>query len=151
MDLENAIEQTITLQNKAIRLISFVDYRETSSPLYKNLGMLKLLDIITQSNVLFTHNTINSKSPDIFNKFFIFSERNHEHETVNSLNSNYSIPTGSLNLPDCQTNAGRSSVQYICCNTWNSILKDLSLSNIDKYEKDPFWINNTSIIKIKKY
>ena len=146
---ENMIEQTITQQKKAIRLVSFAQHREHSSPLFKELNLLKIVDIVKQSNILFTHNTINAKNPSIFKDFFIFDEQTHEHETVNALNSTYSIPTGSLILPTYRNNAGKSSIRYICCSTWNSILKDLSIVNIEKYIKDPFWINKTNINILK--
>ena len=147
---ENAIEQTITLQKKAVRLISFEHFQASSDPLFKNLSMLKLVDIVKLNNVLFTHNTINSKSPATFNGYFNFKEIIHSHQTVNSLNSTYSIPTGSLDLPTYQTKAGEESIRYICSNTWNTILKDLSMKNIDKYNKDPFWISKMKIVKLKE-
>ena len=112
--------------------------------------MLKLTDIIKEKNLLFTHNTINNHSPSTFKDFFTFNKTEHEHHTVNSLNSNYSIPTGSLNLPTHKTNAGKTSIRYICCSTWNLILKDLSKKYVDKYKKDPYWINNTSVKVIKQ-
>ena len=147
---DSAIEQTINLQKKAIRLISFAHFQAHSSPLFKNLSILKLTDLIKQSNILFTHNTINHRSPSIFDKYFEFKETNHEHQTVNSLNSNYSIPNGSLVLPTYQSKTGEESIKYICCTTWNSILKDLSISNKEEYDKDPFWINHTRIGCLKK-
>ena len=76
---DSEIEQTINLQKKAIRLISFAHFQAHSSPLFKNLSILKLTDLIKQSNILFTHNTINHKSPSIFDKYFQFKETNHEH------------------------------------------------------------------------
>ena len=97
---DNALEQTINLQNKAIRLISFAHFQENSSPFFKDLKFLKLKDIIKQSNILFTYNTIYKKSPDIFKDYFWFVETDHEHDTVNSLNSIYSTPIGSLQLPN---------------------------------------------------
>ena len=45
---ENEIDQTITLQKKAIRLITFSHYQAHSSPLFKELGLLKLTDIIKE-------------------------------------------------------------------------------------------------------
>jgi hypothetical protein len=53
---ENTIEKTITLQKKAILLLSFAHYQEESSPLFKNLNLLKLTDIVRQNNIIFTHN-----------------------------------------------------------------------------------------------
>ena len=107
---------------KAIRLLSFAHYQEKISPLFKNLDLLKLSGIVKQSNIIFTHNSINSNTPRIFNDYFIFEESNHQYQTVNSLNSTYSIPAGSLELPKYRTNSRKSSIKYICARTWNSTL-----------------------------
>ena len=146
---ENAIEQTITQQKKAIRLISFAPYQEHSSPLFKDLKLLKLTDIIKQSNIIFTHNAINDKTPPIFREYFTFHIIDHEHDTVNNLNSVYSKPMGSLEEPSYRINWGKSTIKYLCCTTWNALLKDLSVRNPDLYEKDPFWMNNTKLGKFK--
>ena len=60
---ENSIKSTITLQKKAVRLISFAQSHDHSSPLFKELNLLKLTDIVKQSNLLFTHNAINNNTP----------------------------------------------------------------------------------------
>ena len=147
---DNAIEQTITLQKKAIRLMSFAHFQEHASPLFRNLNLLKLTDIVKLSNIIFTHDTINGKSPSIFENYFTFHKINHKHETVNSLNSIYSLPTGSLELPIYRTESGKSSIRFICSTIWNSTLKDLSMKNIKKYNKDPFWINKTNVKTLKR-
>ena len=65
---ENAIKQTITIQKKAIRLMSFAHFQEHSSPLFKDLNILKLEDVIKMNNILFTHNTVNKNTPVIYRK-----------------------------------------------------------------------------------
>ena len=146
---ENATEKTVALQKKAIRLLSFAHYQEESSPLFKNLNLLKLSDIVKQNNIIFTHNSINSNTPRIFNDYFIFEESKHQYQTVNSLNSTYSIPAGSLELPTYRTNSGKSSIKYICASTWNSTLKDLSMKYIERYQKDSLWINKTNVQSLR--
>ena len=108
---ENAVEQTVTLQKKAIRLLSFAHYQEESSPLFKNLNLLKLSDIVKQNNIIFTHNSINSNTPRIFNDYFIFEESKHQYQTVNSLNSTYSIPAGSSGFYPSTFPKGRFSLK----------------------------------------
>ena len=146
---ESKLEQTIILHKKAIRLISFAHHLDHSSPLFKNLKLLKLTDIIKQTNILFVHNVINDKSPNIFKDYFVFDSTDHDHNTVNNLNSVYSIPLGSLVVPDYCNNAGKSSIKYICSLSWNSTLKELSIKNIEKYNKNPFWINKLYISNLK--
>ena len=146
---ETSIEKTIILQQKAIRLISFANFRDNSSPLFKDLNVLKLLDIIKQSNILFTHNAINKKTPIAFKDYFTLNETEHQHNTINNLSSVYSVPVGSLQLPTYRTNSGKSSIKYICSSTWNSTLKELSIKNFKKYNQDPFWINKTNVKTLK--
>ena len=129
--------------------MSFAHFQEHCSPLFKELKLLKLNDIIKQTNILFTHNAINGNTPDIFKDYFTFNEVDHLHDTVNNLNSVYSIPKGSLQLPNFKTNAGKSSIKYICSSTWNHALKDLSIKNVKKYSHDPFWLNKTDSKTLK--
>ena len=115
------------------------------SNLFKNLNLLKVTDIVKLSNIIFTHNAINNKTPTIFKDFFTFKDLNHQHQTVNGLNSIYSIPAGSILLPTFRTNSGKSSIRYICSSTWNLTLKELSMKNIEKYNKDPFWLSRMNV------
>ena len=120
------------------------NFEEYSSPLFKALNLLKLTDIVKQSNISFAHNFINNQTPHIFKGYFTLSKVAHKHHTVNSLNLVYSLPAGSLELPMYITSSGKSSTKYICASAWNSTLKDLSIKNIEKYNSDPFWLSNTN-------
>ena len=53
--------------------------------------------------------------------------------TTNNPNSEYSIPKGSLEIPDYKTKSGKSSIRYVCSNDWNFVLKRLSIKFPDKY------------------
>ena len=63
----------------------------------------------------------------------------------------YSIPAGSLKLPTYKTNAGLSSIKYICSSTWNSTLKNQSIENLEDYNQDPFWMNKTFKYILKQH
>ena len=128
--------------------MSFVHFKH-SSPLFKDLNILKLEDVIKMNNILFTQNTVNKNTPVIFRKYFDFKEMNHQHSLINNLDNVYSIPKGSLQLPNYRTNSGKTSIKYICSITWNQILKELSLTNLEKYIQDPYWINNTRVNSLK--
>ena len=91
------------------------------APIFKSQKLLKLTDIIKSNNILFT---LNNKSPHIFKDYFKLKEVRHHHQTINNLNSTFSIPAGSLNVPTFRTNAGKFSIQNICATTWNDILKE---------------------------
>ena len=146
----NQTNQTFTLQKKAIRLIGFSHYQAHSSPLFKNLKILKLTDIVKSNNVLFTHNTLNNKSPTTFNDYFKIKQIHHQHMTTNNLSSTYSIPKGSLEKPNYNTKSGKSSIKYICSDNWNSVLKELSIKFPEKYSSSENWLQSTKINSLRQ-
>ena len=115
---------------KAIRLTSFACFQDNCSSPFKNLKPLKLADIIKQSNILFTHNSIIWNTPNIFKDCFTFNEVDHQHDAIDKLDSGCSIPNSSLQLPKFKINAGKSSMKSICSSTGNYTTKDHQLKNI---------------------
>ena len=116
-----AISQTSILQNKAVRLMSFSPKDAPSNPLYKNLNILKLEDLIKTNNIMFVHKTLNKMSPSHFGNFFEPHIPNHDHDTRNNPSSEHSIPPGSVSLDKIP----KDSIKYKCANDWNDILKAL--------------------------
>ena len=53
-------QKVFKLQNRALRIISFADFRADSNPLYTNLKIIKLSDQITMQNCLFVHDALTS-------------------------------------------------------------------------------------------
>ena len=92
--------------------MSLAHFQEHSSPLFKNLNMLKLEDIMKMSNILFTQNTVNSNIPIIFKKYFDFKEMNHQRSLINNLDIACSISEVSLQLQLCKTNSGKTSIKF---------------------------------------
>ena len=54
--------------------------------------------------------------------------------TTNNPNSEYSIPKGSLEIPDYKTKSGKSSIRYVCSQDWNLALKNLSIKFSTRYK-----------------
>ena len=75
----------------------------------------------------------------------------HQYSLINNLGNVYSIAKGSLQLPNYKTNWGKTSMKYMCSITWNQILKDLSIANIEKDNRYPYWINTTKVNSLKLY
>ena len=117
-----SITQTLILQKKAVRLMSFSHKDAPSSPIFKDLQILKLNDLITTNNVNFVHKTLNKLSPSHFKNFYELHIPNHDYNTVNNPNSQYSIPAGSVSLINIQPD----SLKHRCAQDWNEILKNLS-------------------------
>ena len=136
----NSISQTFILQKKAIRLISFANKDAHTDPLFKNLEIIKLQDIITSINVLFVHKTLNGDSPTYFNNFFQKYKPNHNYNTTRNPNSTFSIPPGSV----LTTNITENTFKMKCAQDWNKILKSLT-----KPHHPNEWLLENKIHKLK--
>ena len=119
---EGKLKKTITLQNKALRLMTFSDKDAHSSPLYKKLNILKLVDIVTTNNICFVHQTLNENSPQSFENFFEEVEVNKRYNTTRNPSSLCSIPLGSVKV----TTSKNGTIQQQCAQDWNNLLKKLS-------------------------
>ena len=119
-----SITQTITLQKQALRLMSFSHRYAPSSPIFKDLQILQLEDLITSNNIIFVHKSLNNLSPSYFKNFYELHIPNHDYDTVNNPNSRYSIPAGSVSLDDIET----GSMKHRCAQDWNEILKSIARS-----------------------
>ena len=95
-----------------------------SSPIFKELKILKLNDIITTNNIIFVHKTLNGMTPSHFKNFVEPYIPNHNHATRNDPSSGYSIPPGSVSLNNIEPH----SLKYRCAQDWNEMLKTLSRS-----------------------
>ena len=126
--IQTKLLKLLPFRKKAIRLLSFSHFQAHTDPIFKKLNLLKLVDIIKINNIIFTHSTINKKSPTAFSNYFKIKQTNHQHMTTNNPNSEYSTPKGSLEIPDYKTKSGKSSIRYICSNDWNFVLKRLSIN-----------------------
>ena len=149
----NENSQTSILQRKAIRIITFSDFQATTNPLFKELKMLKLTDVISTSHMLFVHNVLNQKVPNYLENFFMKNEQRHSHDTIKSIKSKYSLPLGTVVVPTSTSKKYRN-INETCALTWNNLLKSLTIehekltkSNMDKF--DPLWMEKISINSLK--
>ena len=117
----SSINQTSILQKKAVRIMSFNNSDAHASPIFKDLKILQLKDLITTNNIIFVHKTLNNNSPSHFGNFFKFHVPSHDHDTRNTPSSNYSLPPGSVSLDNTEAN----SLKYKCAQNWNDMLKIL--------------------------
>ena len=142
-----SISQTTILQKKAVRLMSFSQRDAPSSPIFKDLQILQLNDLITTNNIIFVHKTLNKMSPSHFDHFFDPHIPDHDHDTRNNPASEYSIPSGSVSL----VNIRIDSLKYKCAQDWNEMLKllhsnvghtqsliDVSIPNLKRISKAHF-------------
>ena len=77
-------------------------------------------------NVLLVHNILKCNIPKHFDNFISIRNTEHSHRTIHNPNSLFSIPQGSVLLPESKSKIGKQSIKYLCAITWNEILKYLS-------------------------
>ena len=78
----NAMSRILTLQKKAMRIITFQSRNCHSGPLFFKLKLLKFNDKVHLENVLLISKFINSLLPPVFNNWFTFRSNVHNYETT---------------------------------------------------------------------
>ena len=128
----NVMCRILTLQKKAMRIITFQSRNCHSGPLFFKLKLLKFNDKVHLENVLLISKFINSLLPPVFNNWFTFCSNVHNYETTSSA-------TCKLFKPSFRTNLyGKNSITVNAIDAWNkaqtslgdTILKDLTPSKI---------------------
>ena len=133
-DKVNQNSQVSVLQRKAVRIITFSDYRAQTDTTFKELKIIKITDLIDLNCMLFVHNILNENVPNHFLKFLVKNAKNHRYNTVKSVTSQYSLPVGSVKIP-LGSNKKNVTVSQKCAVTWNSLLKVLSAKHLQDLKK----------------
>ena len=108
-------KRILILQKAAVRIITFSPFRAHSAPLFSELKILTIFDLVKILNVLFVHKVLNKDVPDEVHNYFKFKMNNHEHKTRG-------WEAGCLEIPNVHTNSyGISSLSYQCIINWNAI------------------------------
>jgi hypothetical protein len=131
---ESSLKPLVLLQKRVVRVITFSSYDEHTSPLFKNLGLLKLFDIIRMSNLLFMHDFYKKKLPTVFNDFFLPICDSHKFATRLAVKISYCMPI-------VRTNYGKFSIRSKGPHIWNEVddsLKTLTKSVFKKKIKVKF-------------
>ena len=138
-------QKIFKLQNRAMRIISFADFRADVNPLYARNSVLKLEDQINMQNCLFVSDFLHKTLPDCFDNYFqkldeIYSE---EISTINS-------ELGCLFTPFKSTvKYGLQSITRQCITSWNFFTKELK-TDLSKLSR-PVLKNKISSYFFDKY
>ena len=131
----NLVKKIQSLQNKAIRLISFADQTrsyEHTSPIYSDLNILKIGDIITLKNLLFIHDYFNNRLPESFAGYFTLTGDMHSHNLRNSSHGQLFVPvTDSVKY-------GRNSIKMKSILSWNHFAQQFPDENFLNYPQRKF-------------
>ena len=112
------INRLIKLQDKALRILNFANYRAPTLPLYKNSKILKFRDTITLTNFVFVHDSFKDIHPHINNNF-VYLQNLHDHNT--RISSQYHVK-----LPKSNTLIyGINSITCPSARAWNYFQSNL--------------------------
>ena len=109
----NAISRILTLQKKAMRIITFQSRNCNSGTLFFKLKLLKFNDEVHLENELLISKFINSLLPPVFNNWFTFCSNVHNYETASSANCKLFKPSFRTNL------YGKNSITVNATEAWN--------------------------------
>ena len=87
------LKPLITLQKKAVRIMTFSNFREHSSPLFKMLNILKFPDLISYRIALFMYNYYTDRYPRAFSNFFEKVKNRHNCNTRLAIRESHSLPS----------------------------------------------------------
>jgi len=127
-----------TLQNRALRLITFADSPTSPyqhmAPIYKDLKLLKLRDLVTLKNLLFVHDYFNNNLPESFAGYFTRTGDLHPHNTRNAAEGHLYVP------PTDSVRYGRKSFKLQAILSWNNCIDQfprivLELLPIDTFKR----------------
>ena len=116
------------LQKKAIRIITFSGFSEHTSPLFKDLNVIKLFDEVTVHIAVFMYKFKNQLLPTNFNVFFTSIKETHNYNTRLSSRMTYA-------LPKTRTNYGIFNITYQGAKIWNAISDNIKLLSLKQFEK----------------
>ena len=118
----------ITIQKKAVRIITFSEYNSHSSPLFSMLELLKFNDLIYLDNALFMFDYHANTLPVAFNNFFKSLNKAHPYNTRLASRSSYY-------LPKVRTNFGKFNIRFNGVKIWNSIEENLKSKSRTQFKK----------------
>ena len=123
------------LQKKTVRIITFSKFDEYSNPLFKQLGIIKLFDLVTLSISVFMykfHNKLLYLLPSILSSHVLVK---HNIRAASKQ---------SFYLPKARTNYGKFNIRFQGSKIWNLINhknKSFSLKSLRKRLKTKLFAN----------
>ena len=118
MTSQENLNKLQVLQNKCLRIITFSDFRCHANPLYMDLNILKVRDVIKLNHLKLTYEFHNKILPEDINKLFNYCST--IHTTNLELNSSRK---NCIFIPTIQTaHSGNNSLKYHCAVLWNDFM-----------------------------
>ncbi len=116
------------LQKKALRIMNFSNFDEHSGPLFKQLKIIKLTDLVTFEIAIFMMKFHNKILPATFNTFFTPIKCVHNYNTRSAAKQSYYIPKA-------RTNYRLFNIRFRGPKVWNSIQDNIKkCSSVSKFK-----------------
>ena len=112
------LKPIITLQKRALRIITYSKPDEHSDPLFKQLKLLKLVDLVVFHNALFMYQYHKNLLPTSFNNFFEAVSSKHQYNTKFASRLTYYINPA-------RTNFGKFNIRFAAAAVWNDLDNNL--------------------------
>ena len=107
------------LQDKAIRIISFLPKGSSVKEAYSTLKVLKIRDFISLQNALQVKDVFEEKIPSPFTTYFKKLNTEHLHATRSAMKQSAFVPTVNTEIH------GINSIKNTSVETWNKLQKTL--------------------------
>ena len=125
---QSTVQLLFNFQKKAVKIITFSSFTEHSSPLFKDLNVIKLSDIIALQLAVLVNNFHNRLLSSVFDTFFNPVTRNiHRYNTRLSSRMTYAIPKARTIL-----NYGVFNISFQGAKVWNDISDDTTLLSLKR-------------------
>ena len=112
---DSYIEPLSKLQKRAVQAISHQPFLAHSLPIFKDLKLLRVVDIFKLSLLSFVYESVNMAAPDCFHNFFSLNSTVHCHNTRQSTR-------GDLFLANINTSKyGLKSIRFLGAKLWNEL------------------------------
>ena len=95
---DNQLNRIQTLQNKAIRIINFADYKASASPLYRKSNILEVSDIVNVQNLLLVFDCVKGRLPTALSNISIPVKNTHTYGTRGAKNCKIFVPSANTTM-----------------------------------------------------
>jgi hypothetical protein len=127
----STLKPLFLLQKRVIRIVTFSKFDEHTSPLFKQLAILKLPDLVLLHNALLMYNFHSNSLPYVFDNFFTLAKNRHSYNTKFAAKN-------SLCIPKIRTN-GKFSLRFQGPITWNAIDTSLKTKSKPSFKSKFIW------------
>ena len=117
------VDKLITLQNAAMRLLTFSTPRQSSKPLYHQLGILQFRQQVELQNVVLVNSSLNKLAPISLQNMFVLRRDAHERNLRNPLR----ITQNNVRT----TRFGLNSIKSQCISVWNKFVDFDVISDVN--------------------